>query len=213
MSNCDDPYYIINNQKQLLNALQHIFGLNLRLPYCVEQIHPEHCYFNLYCTQYNYQKLIGSFSIYKPMNDEHWLLEVDNDKLTLYPDFEQNIIYRLSVTLDDSFNFVSWKMRVYHVVDDVDNLLFFSTENNFILASALFNHNKDSVYRGEWEYQLTKNTAIQYFLGRFEPFITLFCDHLNIFKTYSFKEILDALDNDNDETLNDMKTVAEMSFV
>lgn len=216
----DDNYnHIMNNQEKLLKSLQHIFGLDPRLTYNIEnefmmgEKHSDPSDFKLYCTRYNYKKLIGSFSLYKEFNRENWLLKVDNDNLILYPDFEQNIVYRLSVDLDDSFSFKSWEMRVYHVVEDIDNLLLFETANNVVLASSLFNHNKDSFYRGEWKYQLTKNTAIQYFLGRFELFITLFCEYFNIFKTYSFQEILDALDNDNDDILKDMKTVVEMYIV
>jgi len=217
MSSYDDYTYIINNQKQLLNSLQHIFRLDLRLPYSIEndfilgKSPADSADFNLYCTQYNYKKFVGSFSLYKERKDNHWFLQVGNNNLDLYPDFAQKIVYRLSVFLDDSFEFISWKIRVYHIVNDIDNFLLFNTESNVIKASALFNHNKDSFYRGDWNYILAKNTGIQYFFGRFEPFISLFCEHLNIFKTYSFKEILDALDDD--EILNDMKTVAEMSFV
>lgn len=217
MSSDDNYNHIVNNQEKLLKSLQHIFGLDPRLTYSIEnefmmgEKHADPSVFTLYCTRYNYKKLIGSFRLYKEFRRENWLLKVDNDNLTLYPDFDQNIVYRLSVDLDDSFSFINWKIRVYHVVEDIDNFLLFETEDNVVRGSTFFNHNKDSFYRYEKNYLLTKNTAIHYFLGRFEPFICLFCDHLNIFKTYSFKEILDALDDD--AILDDMKTVAEMSCI
>lgn len=211
----DTHNYVFERQSIIIDLLIKLLGLSDDQEYIIEN------YFNngesyadpsdFFIKKKGESHTLSSFSLYVDNSSQQWVLTLTNSNLTIFSDPLNEIEYRLRIYLTNSFLLDRWDLRTSKEYSSVYHFLIFKGINERITVSSFFNRNLDSAYRGETDYLLASGLTIRQFLDNFEPFIILFSDNVNLFKTYSFKESIDALDDQ--KTLENMQMIADMTFI